>query len=374
MPLSIKTVSELLKNNYQIFRAFTENNNYLDKFKNFKKFKTIIIVGMGGSILGSKAIYSFLKYKIKKKLIFIDNLDENLIKKIRNENNLSKCLFLIISKSGNTSETILNLYFFKSNLKKNNTIILTENKNNFLKNFALKKNFKFIEHKKFIGGRYSVLTDVGMLPAFLMGLKNSNFKKGLRKLLHSKSLFLKSFKNIEKLRINKTKTLIFFNYVPELQDFLYWCQQLFAESLGKKNKGFLPVISNAPKDHHSLLQLYLAGPKDKVFYIFSKRKTKSIRIKSGFFEKNMSYLNNKKYNNVVLSQKNAFIEVLKLKKIPYREILIDKLDENTLGKLFLQFIFETIFIAKIMKINPFDQPAVEDVKILTKKILNSKKS
>ena len=76
----------------------------------------------------------------------------------------------------------------------------------------------------------------------------------------------------------------------------------------------------------------------------------------------------------MLSQKNAFIEVLKLKKIPYREILIDELDENTLGKLFLQFIFETIFIAKIMKINPFDQPAVENVKILTKKILNSKKS
>ena len=374
MPLSIKTVSELLKNNYQIFRAFTENNNYSDKFKNFKKFKTIIIVGMGGSILGSKAIYSFLKYKINKKLIFIDNLDENLIKKIRNENNLSKGLFIIISKSGNTSETILNLYFFKSYLKKNNTIILTENKNNFLKNFALKKNFKFIEHKKFIGGRYSVLTDVGMLPAFLMGLKNSNFKKDLRKLLHNKSIFLKSFKNIKKLNLSKTKTLIFFNYVPELQDFLYWCQQLFAESLGKKNRGFLPVISNAPKDHHSLLQLYLAGPKDKVFYIFSKRKTKSIRIKSSFFEKNMSYLNNKKYNNVVLSQKNAFIEVLKLKKIPYREILIDELDENTLGKLFLQFIFETIFIAKIMKINPFDQPAVEDVKILTKKILNSKKS
>ena len=373
MPLSIKTVSELLKNNYQIFRAFIESNNYSDKFKNFKKFKTIIIVGMGGSILGSKAIYSFLKYKINKKFIFVDNLNENLIKKIKNENNLHKCLFLIISKSGNTSETILNLYFFKSYLKKSNTIILTENKNNFLKNFALKKNFKFIEHRKFIGGRYSVLTDVGMLPAFLMGLKNSNFKKGLTKLLHNKSFFLKSFKIIEKLNISKIKTLIFFNYVPELQDFLYWCQQLFAESLGKKNKGFLPVISNAPKDHHSLLQLYLAGPKDKVFYVFSKSETQGVKIKSSFFEKSMGYLNNKKYNDVVLSQKNAFIKVLKMNKIPHREIFIDKIDENTLGKLFLQFIFETIFIGKVMKINPFDQPAVEDVKTLTKKFLNSKK-
>ncbi len=373
MQLSIKTVSDLLKKNHQIFSAFLENKNYFNKFKNFKKFKTIIIIGMGGSILGSKAIYSFLKYKINKKFIFVDNLDENLIRKIRNENNLSKCLFLIISKSGETSETILNLYFFKSYLKKNNTIILSENNNNFLKNFAVKKNFKFIEHKKFIGGRYSVLTDVGMLPAFLMGLKNSNFKKGLRKLINNKSFFLKSFKKINRLKVSKIKTLIFFNYVPELQDFLYWCQQLFAESLGKKNKGFLPVISNAPKDHHSLLQLYLAGPKDKVFYVFSKKKTKSIKIKSSLFRKSVRYLNNKKYNDVLLSQKNAFIKVLKLNKIPYREIFIDKVDENTLGKLFLKFIFETIFIGKIMKINPFNQPAVEDVKILTKKILSSKK-
>ena len=373
MQLSIKTVSDLLKKNHQIFSAFLENKNYFNKFKNFKKFKTIIIIGMGGSILGSKAIYSFLKYKINKKFIFVDNLDENLIRKIRNENNLSKCLFLIISKSGETSETILNLYFFKSYLKKNNTIILSENNNNFLKNFAVKKNFKFIEHKKFIGGRYSVLTDVGMLPAFLMGLKNGNFKKGLRKLINNKSFFLKSFKKINRLKVSKIKTLIFFNYVPELQDFLYWCQQLFAESLGKKNKGFLPVISNAPKDHHSLLQLYLAGPKDKVFYVFSKKKTKSIKIKSSLFRKSVRYLNNKKYNDVLLSQKNAFIKVLKLNKIPYREIFIDKVDENTLGKLFLKFIFETIFIGKIMKINPFNQPAVEDVKILTKKILSSKK-
>ena len=373
MQLSIKTVSDLLKKNHQIFNEFLENKNYFKNFKNFKKFKTIIIVGIGGSILGSKAIYSFLKYKINKKFIFVDNLDENLIKKIRNENNLSKCLFLIISKSGNTSETILNLYFFKSYLKKNNTIILSENNNNFLKNFAVKKNFKFIEHKKFIGGRYSVLTDVGMLPAFLMGLKNGNFKKGLRKLINNKSFFLKSFKKINRLKISKIKTLILFNYVPELQDFLYWCQQLYAESLGKKNKGFLPVISNAPKDHHSLLQLYLAGPKDKVFYVFSKKKTKSLKMKSNFFGKSVRYLNNKKYNDVLLSQKNAFIKVLKLNKIPYREIFIDKVDENTLGKLFLQFIFETIFIGKIMKINPFNQPAVEDVKILTKKILSSKK-
>ena len=126
---------------------------------------------MGGSILGSKAIYSFLKYKIKKKLIFIDNLDENLLKKIRNENNLSKCLFLIISKSGNTNETILNLYFFKSFLKKNNTIILSENKNNFLKNFAKEKNFNFIRTQKIYWRKVFSLNRCWDVTSFFNGIE-----------------------------------------------------------------------------------------------------------------------------------------------------------------------------------------------------------
>ena len=147
-----------------------------------------------------------------------------------------------------------------------------------------------------------------------------------------------------------------------------------AESLGKKKNGFIPVISNAPKDHHSLLQLYLDGPKDKIFYIFSSKEKRKIKINSNFLEKKMQHLNKKSYENIKLSQKNAFLKTLKEKKIPFREIIIKKFDENTIGELFFLFIFETIVLGKIMKINPFDQPAVERVKILTKKNLVSKKS
>ena len=373
MSSNIKIINDIITQNSTLLKYLINNSKFEFKFKKFKKFKTILIIGMGGSILGAKAIYDFLKHKTKKNFIFIDNLDENYLKSIKKNNNLSKSLFIIISKSGNTIETISNTYFFKSFLKSKNTIILTENKNSFLRNLAKEKKFNFLEHKKFIGGRYSVLSEVGMLPAYLMGFKVENFKKNLGKFIYNKKIILSSANLINKLKIKNAKILVFFNYVPELNNFLYWSQQLFAESLGKNKKGFIPVISNAPKDHHSLLQLYLDGPKDKVFYIVSSRKRGNLKTKSDFFNDNVQYLRKKKYNNIKDSQKNAFLRVLKNKKIPFREINIQKFNEDTIGKLFLQFIMETIFLGKLINVNPFDQPAVEEVKVLTKKFLVSKK-
>ena len=373
MSSNIKIINDIITQNSTLLKYLINNSKFEFKFKKFKKFKTILIIGMGGSILGAKAIYDFLKHKTKKNFIFIDNLDENYLKTIKKNNNLSKSLFIIISKSGNTTETISNTYFFKSFLKSKNTIILTENKNSFLRNLAKEKKFNFLEHKKFIGGRYSVLSEVGMLPAYLMGFKVENFKKNLGKFIYNKKIILSSAKLINKPKIKNAKILVFFNYVPELNNFLYWSQQLFAESLGKNKKGFIPVISNAPKDHHSLLQLYLDGPKDKVFYIFSSSKRGNLKTKSDFFNDNVKYLRKKKYNDIKDSQKNAFLTVLKNKKIPFREINIQKFNEDTIGKLFLQFIMETIFLGKLINVNPFDQPAVEEVKVLTKKFLVSKK-
>ena len=369
-----KIIQEVLKENSILFKHMISDIKFDAKYSNLRKYKTIVIIGMGGSILGTKAIYSFLKHKIRKKFIFLDNLDENYLKQIKKNKNLSKSLFLIISKSGNTDETILNMYFLKNFLKYNNTIILSENRDNFLRKIAIKNKYFFVNHNKLIGGRYSVLSNVGMLPAYLMDLKIKYFKKNLTKFINNKKFLLKSFNLIKKFKLKKKNILIFFNYIPELNDFLLWAQQLFAESLGKNQKGFIPVISNAPKDHHSLLQLYLDGPKDKIFYVFSSEKKSSIKTKSTFFDQGMQHLNKKKYNTIINSQKNAFLTALKSKKIAFREIKVNKFDEDTLGKLFLSFIIETILLGKIMNINPFDQPAVEQVKILTKKFLKLKKS
>ncbi len=340
--------------------------------KNFKKFKKIVIIGMGGSILGTEAIYNFLQHKIKKKVYFFNDLNEKKIKAFKGKN-LSKILFIIISKSGNTIETLANAFSLKILKKNAKNILFISEKFNLIHSLSKKLNLFHIEHNNKIGGRFSVLSDVGILPAYLMGINTLK--------LRSKILECLNKKNANKLKNNtiklshlmnsaKKNNLIFLNYSPELEKFLYWCQQLIAESLGKKNKGFLPVISNVPKDHHSLLQLYLDGPKDKIFYIFSLERKSKEKI---LLNKNLgikSFLNKKGINEIKNAQKNALIRTLIKKNITYREFKINNNSEESLGKLFSQFILETIIIGKILQIDPFDQPAVEQVKINTKRLLN----
>ena len=339
----------------------------------FKRFKNVVIIGMGGSILGSQAIYFFLRKKIKKNFLFLDNIDLDKLEKLSNKGRLDKTLFIVISKSGGTIETLSNfisLRIIKKNSK--NIVIISEKNNNSLYKLSKKMKLKHIEHKNYIGGRYSVLSEVGMIPAYLMGLNIQKIRKNLLTHLKTKNkIFLKDsvIKLTNLLANNKFKNLIFFNYVPQLENFLYWNQQLIAESLGKKEKGFLPLISSAPKDHHSLLQLYLDGPKDKLFYIFSTETFNDKKIITKNLDKNLDFLNNKTLNQIKIAQKNAFIKVLKRKKIPFREFIIKDFSEESLGELFSYFILETALIGKLSNINPFDQPAVEQVKIDAKRLL-----
>ena len=211
-----------------------------------------------------------------------------------------------------------------------------------------------------------------MLPAYLMGLKINLFRKNLFKFFQSEKKFISNSVSIlsQIYLSKKIKSIVLINYSSEFLDFNFWCQQLISESLGKKGKGLFPVVSQAPKDHHSLLQLYLDGPKDKIFYVFSGENTKSSKIKKNIFGSPFDFLKNKTLNKIINSQKNAFISVLQKKKIPFREFIVKDFSEKTLGKMFAYFMVETIMLGKAIKINPFDQPGVEQVKIITKKNLN----
>lgn len=206
-----------------------------------------------------------------------------------------------------------------------------------------------------------------------MGINIFKLRSNIRDFFNKKEkLFLKdsAIKLSSLLSLKKINNLIFLNYAPELEKFLYWCQQLIAESLGKNGKGFLPVISNVPKDHHSLLQLYLDGPKDKLFHIFSiEEKSKEIINTKGIMN-NKNFLDKKNLSVVKIAQKNSLIKAFKKNQIPFREFKIKNISEEVLGTLFSYFILETIVIGKLIKVNPFDQPAVEQVKIYTKKLLS----
>jgi glucose-6-phosphate isomerase len=371
-----KIFLEILKDLKDSKKTLNVLNNKLKlnlNINKFQKYKKIAIIGMGGSILGSEAIYNFFKNKIKKKVYFLNDIDENKISDLKKKENLSKVLFIIISKSGNTIETLSNTFSLNI-LKKNskNIIIISEKKNNLLFSISKKFNLFFVEHNNYIGGRYSVLSEVGMVPAYLMGLNISKIRSNIQNCLKLKNkYFLKesTTKIANLIKSKKFGSLIFLNYCPELEKLLFWCQQLIAESLGKENKGLLPTISNAPKDHHSLLQLYLDGPKDKFFNIFSfknnskeKINTDKIKIKSFLNKKNLSTIKN--------AQKNSLIKAFEKKNIPFREFRIKSIKEEVIGEFFALFIVETIIIGKLLNINPFDQPAVEQVKIYTKKFLS----
>jgi len=370
----IKENTENSNNNLNVLSDDYKFNFKIKDLKKFNKFNSLAIVGMGGSILGSEAIYKFLREKIKKKVYFFNDINTQKILKFKKEVNIKKTVFLIISKSGNTVETLSNLFSLKILGKsKKNIIIISEKKDNVLYSLSRKLNLFYIEHKDYIGGRYSVLSEVGIIPAYLMGLNINKLRKNSKKYLLSKNTkFLQdSTTKLANILLQKKITnLVFLNYCPELEKFLFWCQQLIAESLGKNRKGFFPVISNVPKDHHSLLQLYLDGPRDKLFHIFSSETKLKEKINTKKYTNQINYLHNKSLNKVKIAQKNALIKSFKKYKIPFREFKINRFDEETLGELFSYYVLETAIVGKLIGIDPFDQPAVEQVKIYTKKLLN----
>ncbi len=350
---SILSLSKFYKNNF--------NNKLIKKYKNNLDFK---VIGIGGSSIGAKTIYDFLKEKIKKNFIFIDNLQSNP-KKI----NSKKFVNLVVSKSGNTIETIINSNLY---IKKNDkNIFIVENKKNYLNDLAKQLKAEIVNHNNYIGGRFSVLSEVGMLPAELMGLDGNKFRQF--------NSLIKNKKFLNSLILNVGATLYFvkkqkfnsviINYDPKSDSLFRWYQQLIAESLGKNKQGILPFVSSMPRDNHSVMQLYLDGFQNNFFTFFYVKDKNSKKIKNNGLLPSHKFLRNKTLSNIIHAQKTATENVFVKKNIPFRSFEIYKRDEKTLGELFCFFLLETILLGKCLKLNPYDQPAVELVKKETKNLL-----
>ena len=355
---------------YKLLLSLTPNYKYSytkAQIKNLKKKTFFRLIGMGGSTLGAKAIYKFLQDKTKKKFVFIDNLKPNLSKYEKS----NEAVNLIISKSGNTLETISNTNILINQNQKSKNIFITEKKNSYLLNLAHKIKAEVFEHKNYIGGRYSVLSEVGMLPAELMGFDERKFKR-LNLLINNNNFLKKLIINVDAtlkfIKQGKFNSIIL-NYDEKSENLFKWYQQLIAESLGKKSKGLLPMISNMPKDNHSLLQLYLDGPKKNFFTFFNVLEKKSEIINKKNILNTHVYLKNKSIFQILNSQKKATENIFKKRKLPFRSFELLRRNEETLGELFCFFILETILLGRALKVNPFDQPSVELIKKETKKIL-----
>ena len=365
-----KKLRLLLNQNNRILSTLRPEYKYSYKnriISKFKKFSSFTLIGMGGSILGAKAIYKFLEDKTKKKFVFIDNLKPKLSKYEKS----NEAVNIIISKSGNTLETISNTSILINQNQKSKNIFITEKKNSYLLNLAHKIKAEVFEHKNYIGGRYSVLSEVGMLPAELMGFDARKFKR-LNLLINNNNFLKKLIINVDAtlkfIKQGKFNSIIL-NYDEKSENLFKWYQQLIAESLGKKSKGLLPMISNMPKDNHSLLQLYLDGPKKNFFTFFNVLEKKSEIINKKNILNTHVYLKNKSIFQILNSQKKATENIFKKRKLPFRSFELLRRNEETLGELFCFFILETILLGRALKVNPFDQPSVELIKKETKKIL-----
>ncbi len=363
-----KLLKDLTFKENQIIRSLTsfyKNSYSKNMILNFRKYSEIKLIGMGGSTLGARAIYRFLENKIKKKFIFIDSLEP----KNNNIENKKNFLNLVISKSGNTLETIANTNILVKKNHKN--IFITQNRKSYLMELAKKLKAEVIYHNDFIGGRYSVLSEVGMLPAELMGLNQKKFKQ-FNNLVKNKNFInslILNVSNIHEFIKKKRFNSIILNYDQNSSDLFSWYQQLVAESLGKKGKGILPVISSMPKDNHSVMQYYLDGNKNSFFTFFFVKDDLSDKIINKEVLNSHYYLKNKNFFKIREAQLLATQKVFKKKDIPFRSFYLNKRDEKSLGELFTFFILETILLGKLLDINPYTQPSVELIKTETKRIL-----
>jgi glucose-6-phosphate isomerase len=376
---NLRKCSEIFKNllnNKENFFFNTLSEDYqkklfLKKIVLKKKLhKNILIIGMGGSVLGSKMLSSF--FVLDKNYFFLDSLNNstvnNFIKK-----DLSKFSIFVISKSGQTLETLTNCNIILNNFKKRkkeiskNFIIISE-RDSILFNFARKNNILFFEHNINLSGRYSVLSEAGLLMFNLDYMKiiqgiNSVLKNDLKKNLINNAATLLTF--MTKSKIDTHVSLIYSN---NLLNYGYWHQQLLAESIGKNGKDFTPIISECPKDHHSIMQLYLDGKRNKFFTFFKTINNKIDQPIKDYFDLKFK---KSSLNNIVDAQFNATIKVFKKNLIPFRVIFIDqKKPIQSFISLLVYSMLETAILCKALDLNPFNQPAVEVIKKETYSLLS----
>jgi len=356
--------------------------SYAKKVKN----DYIFVIGIGGSSLGTKAIYTFLRTtnNFNKKIFFLDTIDPLRINYLLNLGDLNNSQFIIISKSGNTIEPLSILKYLSTKVKisKDNCCVIAGEKTS-LWEFASINDLKKFPIPDNVGGRFSVFSSVGLLPLAIIGVD-------IQKLLDGCKVVHESFFNKEEyynLIINKARFLvenksrfsmnIIFSYSSVFRDFNRWFVQLWAESLGKKNingtrQGLTPISLIGPDDQHSFLQLIMDGPRDKTvtfFKIDNLKDESRIPNKERFSYFGLDYLNNKSFNELINLQADSTYEaILREKDIPCDKITITSIDETNIAKLMYRFLLLTSSVGSFMQINTYDQPGVE----LGKEILKNK--
>jgi glucose-6-phosphate isomerase len=371
-----------------------ELNNNLDKImahahllkKTTGRFTDIVLLGTGGSSLGAQVLCKLSKLEDEIRIHFFDNIDPLTFKHFWKKNLLETTLFLVISKSGTTPETLTQAIIAISRAEEalgtaniaDHFIIVTEPKSSPLKKLADRYGFMCIDHDQGIGGRFSVLSLVGLLPAMIMGVPVERIIAGAKTVFDEFMTAPEHHPITESVglmhqisqSLNLTQT-VFMIYIDQLESLGRWFRQLWAESLGKDGKGTTPINAMGTVDQHSQLQLYLDGPKDKLFTIIQHplnwegdKVSPEICQYIGF-----DWMAGHTMGALMHAEQKATVQVLKNNNCPTRTIDISEISPETVGGVMIQFIIETILTSDITGVNCFDQPAVEQGKLLARQCL-----
>ncbi|MBI1954423.1 MAG: glucose-6-phosphate isomerase [Proteobacteria bacterium] len=380
----VNKVEDYLKSlqNLPYLQILTQKDDLLalESYKDyFSSFETVLILGTGGSSLGGKTLYQALGKRSLKKLIFYDNVDPYSFHALLSSLDLVKTAVLAISKSGNTAETLMQLllcmqtYQEHSLSLKDHFFLTCEQDQNAFYEIAKKHHLITFPHPKDIGGRFAVFTLVGLLPALLMGLKGELLRYGAKEYYEQyKRQISEDISILYALAHQHYTQCVMMPYSDRLQSFCLWYRQLWAESLGKEGKGLTPIEALGTVDQHSQLQLYLDGPRDKIFtLIYVKDSPSTNKILDTYSHPFLQPLLHKTMNDLFFAEYQATLQTLVEKGCPSRSIILPQLDELTLGALLNHFIMETLGMAHLLNINPFDQPAVEKSKRLTYSFLQT---
>jgi glucose-6-phosphate isomerase len=348
--------------------------------------KTILILGMGGSSLGGQTLQGLaaIDERSEPHIVFMENLDGHTFAQRLKGLDLETTSIIAISKSGRTAETAMQVFAFVAAYKTaglqdliaGQFIFITSPGDNPMRDLASELNIPILDHDPDLGGRYSVLSSVGLLPAILMGLDATALRTGAQSVL----LDLLENDDCEPARgaailssmaeANGRRTSVFMPYADRLARLGPWYVQLSAESLGKDGKGMTPISARGPRDQHSALQLFLSGPNDKIFTILAhKRPHDGPQIFGDLVAEEFPYLSGKTMGQLVAAETYALVNTLRNHRRPARVFEVDVVDEMTMGALMMHFMLETIILGNVLGVNPFDQPAVEEGKKLAIKYL-----
>jgi len=369
--------------------AHQDTSAYKEYAKHVKQ-TNIVVIGIGGSTLGTYAIYKFLKHskELTKKLYFLETTDPIDIQSKLENIDLKDTLFIVISKSGTTVETISIFKYINSLVicDKSNTLIITEDDSK-LKKYAQVNGMKTFSIPKNVGGRFSVFCAVGLVPLAIVGIDIDKVLKGLIDVYNSFFSKGKAYKSIiKKARFfveykNKFNINVVFSYSSRLEGFNKWYIQLWGESLGKldinsTNQGLTPIGIIGPIDQHSFLQLIIEGKRDKTVTVIKvdnfENDLKIPAVELDGLEE-LNYLDNIKFSSLINMQADSTIEAINsLKDIPCDVITIDSVCETSIAGLMYEYELLTSVCAKFMYIDAYNQPGVESGKIILKSKLNLK--